>query len=94
VPVFLTVAPQAQGSAELARAILEHAAYLRATGLWQERECYRLRAELNAVLQDSLVQRWRARVPDETYDRVVDRLVERTLSPSQAVRMLLEPLAE
>ncbi len=91
VPVYQTVATQGQGSAEVCAAILRHAAYLRESGLWRERETYRLRSELNAALQAALVQHWRSRVPDALYEQTVDALVERSLSPSQAVRRLVEP---
>jgi len=91
VPVLLTVATQTKGAPEVADAILRHGQYLRETGLWHERECFRLRAELTALLQAGLMQRWRSRVSDEMYDRVMDRLLERKLSPSQAVRLLIDP---
>ncbi len=91
VPVHLTIATQGKGAAELSETIRRHADYLRASGLWHERDCHRLRAELNAVLQASLVQRWRNQVTDDTYERVLDQLVERRLSPTQAVQLLVDP---
>ncbi len=89
VPVLLTIAPQASGINELVQAVLQHGEFLRRTGGWQARERNRLQNELNALLQGTLVARWRSTVPDEVYQAVLAGLVARQISPFQAVKELV-----
>jgi putative protein kinase ArgK-like GTPase of G3E family len=70
-------------------AIEQHAQHLRQSGDWGRRERARLEAELEGLLTETLVAQFRSRVPDARYDEMVDRLVERTLSPWEAVKELL-----
>lgn len=89
-PVLCTVATEGMGIAEVAEAIEAHRAYLQASGEWQRREQARLEAELRALVQASLVGRWRATISDERYQGVLRGLVERELSPGEAARRLLD----
>ncbi len=89
VPVMLTIAPQASGINELARAVKGHGVFLQRTGGWRLRERNRLQTELNALLQGTLVARWRSTVPEERYQSVLSGLVARQLSPFQAVKELV-----
>jgi LAO/AO transport system kinase len=89
-PILRTVATEGTGVKELARAISRHATHLRDTNDWQRRERTRLQAELDALLQESLVSRWRGSVSEEHYQQVLQQLVERQVSPWQAVSILLD----
>ena len=60
------------------------------SGEWGRRERVRLEAELEALLTETLVAQFRAGVSDVRYGEMVDRLVERTLSPGEAVKSLLD----
>jgi putative protein kinase ArgK-like GTPase of G3E family len=85
-----TVALDGSGVAELAEAIEHHAAYLRASKDWGRRERARLEFELDALITESLSMQFRTRVGEDRYARAVDDLVERRLSPGDAVEALLK----
>lgn len=89
-PVLRAVATTGEGAEEVAAAIGQHAAYLRASGEWQQREAARLQAELETLLQATLVERWRAVLPPGLYDTVLQALVERRLAPYAAIDQLLK----
>ncbi len=88
-PILRTVATNGTGVAELAAAIDRHARHLRTSGEWQRRERARLEAELDDLVTQTLVGRFRAGVDEARYDGVVERLVSRSLSPWEAVEELV-----
>lgn len=88
-PVLRTVATEGDGIRELALAIDDHREYLKESGDLKRRERARLKSELDALLQDKLVARWQANASASDYHRVLERVVERRLSPHQAVEVLL-----
>jgi LAO/AO transport system kinase len=89
-PILRTVATDGTGVGELIAAIELHARHLRQSGEWGRRERVRLEAELEALLTETLVAQFRLGVSNARYDELVDRLVQRTLSPWEAVKALLE----
>ena len=89
-PIHKTVATEGAGIPELAAAIADHQAYLQETGARERRDRARLQAELDSLLQDNLVARWRTTVPGIEYRQVLDLVVQRKLSPHQAVDALLD----
>jgi LAO/AO transport system kinase len=89
-PIQRTVATEGTGIPELAQAIARHYQFLQETGDWQLREQTRLQAELDLLLQEALVSRWRARISESHYQDVLHNLVEREISPWQAVDALLD----
>ncbi|MFU8773394.1 MAG: methylmalonyl Co-A mutase-associated GTPase MeaB [Anaerolineales bacterium] len=89
-PILRTVATQGDGVSELVRAISDHYQYLHDTGQWKKRERNRLQNELDNLLKDSLVARWRATISKSEYKYILDSLVERRISPHQAVASLLD----
>jgi LAO/AO transport system kinase len=88
-PIQRTVAIDGQGVPELAEAIARHYEHLITTGELRQRERSRLRSELDNLLRETLISRWRATVPQEAYDQALFDLVGRKLSPRQAVDLLL-----
>jgi LAO/AO transport system kinase len=88
-PIQRTVAPEGTGISELVEAIARHAAHLRATGDWQARERARIESELDLHIQETLMSRFRQDVPDERYQAILSRLIERQISPWEAVSALL-----
>jgi LAO/AO transport system kinase len=88
-PVLRTVATEGIGIAEVYAEIMRHRLHLEQSGEWQRRERARLQSELDSLLQAALVSRWRAGVPQEKYLEVVEKLVQRRLSPWEAVDLLL-----
>ena len=88
-PILRTVATDGKGIAELAEAITKHAAHLRSTGEWSQRERARLRSELEALLQDALMKRFREDVSNGKFESAMQNVYERSLSPWEAVQMLV-----
>jgi len=89
-PILRTVATEGDGVPELVAAITRHRAYLQTTGDWQRRERARLHSELEALLRERLVSRWRETVSAARYQQVLDGLVARQISPHQAVNALID----
>lgn len=89
-PILRTVATEGDGIPDLVDAIARHHQHLQDTGGWEQRERARLQSELDSLLQDNLVARWRTSVSANQYQEVLDLLVERQISPHQAVDALLD----
>ncbi len=88
-PIQRTIATDGDGIPELAALIARHRSFLEETGDLQQRERARLQAELDHLLHQTLINRWRRAVPEDRYQGVLDELVARQISPWQAVRSLL-----
>ena len=88
-PIRRTVATEGKGVAELVESINAHAERLRRSGDWTKRERTRLETELDLMITESLVSQFRAQLPDLRYDEIVNQLTERTLSPWEAVKSLM-----
>jgi LAO/AO transport system kinase len=89
-PVLRTVATEGAGIPALAEAIARHREFLQGSGDWALRERARLQAELEALLRDRLVARWREGAAAARFEELVDRLVARQISPHQAVSELVD----
>lgn len=88
-PIQKTVATEGTGISELGELIVQHRAHLKQSGDWGRREQARLQNELTLLLQSTLVARWQKDLADGQYQNVLDRLIERKISPRQAVFELL-----
>ncbi len=88
-PIHRTVATDGQGVPELLESIEKHRQHLQATGDLQRRERARLSAEVDMLLEDTLVGEWRANLKEGHYDWVLDQVLTRKISPRQAVAKLL-----
>lgn len=89
-PILRTVSTEGTGIAELAAAIDRHREHLKKSGDWERRERARLHAEVEALLRELLVSRWRETITASRFEETIDRLVARQLSPHQAVAALLD----
>jgi LAO/AO transport system kinase len=90
VPILRSVAITGEGIAGLASAVEQHAAHLKHTGGWEQRERARLTAELEDLLHTTLIQRWYSRSNPHDYAQIVAQVLSRRLSPSSAVEKLLD----
>ena len=90
IPVLRTTATSGEGIPELAAAIRAHRAHLMYSGGWQQRDQVRLQSELDALLQSTLLSRWRDTVSRERYQQTLDLLAIRNISPLQAVERLIK----
>jgi LAO/AO transport system kinase len=89
-PILRTIALDGTGIPDLAEAIASHRAFLESTGGWEERERWRLQTEFDLLLQNSLVENFRAGLPGGAYQQVLGALLERRISPIQAVAQLMD----
>lgn len=89
-PVHCTIATTGKGVEEVVQSIRDHRAYLTRSGERIQRDRRRLEHELMSLLQSSLMQRWQTALVDGIYQQTLERLVQRTISPFQAVEILLE----
>ena len=88
-PILKTVSTEGKGIAELAEAIEKHAGHLRQSGDWTDRDRTRLRSELEALLQDELMNRFLGDIQQKVYEDTLNRVTQRDISPYDAVRSLL-----
>lgn len=88
-PILKTVSTEGVGIAELTDSIEKHAAHLRQSGDWDSRDRTRLRSELEAALTDALMSDFLEKVPQNEYDETIEKVLNRTLAPTNAVAELL-----
>ena len=88
-PIQKTVAVESKGIVELAESIGRHVAHLRQSGDWAVRERTRLEVEVEALIQEALVSRFRENVPQEKYEEVLGKVMQRNISPWEAAQRLL-----
>jgi LAO/AO transport system kinase len=87
--IHKTVATDGAGILALAEAIYQHRLYLESSGDWKRREHTRLQAELNNILHETLITRWREQIPDSLYQKVLEGVLSRKFGPYQAVQKLI-----
>ena len=88
-PINKTVATEGTGIAELAESIARHAQHLHSSGDWDSRDRARLGSELEAAIQQELMNRFRSEVPMAKFDEAMERVISRSLSPHEAAKMLM-----
>lgn len=89
-PIQRTVSTEGKGIVDLADAIAKHLAHLTQSGDWAVRERARLQVELDALIRETLVSRFREDVPQQMYDDMLQKVIQRNLSPWEAVKVLLQ----
>jgi LAO/AO transport system kinase len=88
-PIQRTIATDGKGIDELAQHIAKHCEYLRLSGNWAVRERARLESEMDAALRSALMNQFRERISEDQFNKVLDQVFERSLSPSEAVKILM-----
>lgn len=88
-PIHKTVATEGKGIAEVVESITKHAAHLRQTGDWTVRDRARLASEMEALLQETLMDRFLENVQQAKYEEMIEKVVNRNISPYEAVKFLL-----
>jgi LAO/AO transport system kinase len=88
-PINKTIATDGTGIPELAESIAKHAAHIRQSGEWALRDRARLGSTLEAALREELLSRFFEKVQKEKYNEVVEKVVQRDLSPYEAIKILL-----
>ena len=94
-PINKTVATEGKGIAELAESIAKHVAHLHQSGDWAARDHARLSSELDSLIREELMSRFLENIQPEKYEEVSERVLNRSLSPYEAVKVLmsLRPLS-
>jgi LAO/AO transport system kinase len=88
-PVIKTVATEGKGMDLLAEAVAKHAGHLRESGDWSARDRARLGSELEALLREALMDRFLENIQQESYEEIIEKVVNRNISPYEAVKLLL-----
>ena len=88
-PIVKTIATEGKGIDEVAAAIARHAQYLHQSGDWDARDRARLAAEMEMLLRDTLMDRFRANIQPQKYEEMVEKVVNRDMSPYEAVKSFL-----
>lgn len=88
-PILRTISTEGTGIPELVDAIAQHATHLHQSGDWSARDRARLRSELEAVLQDELMNRFLAGIHPDAYKEILEKVIRRDISPYDAVHSLL-----
>jgi LAO/AO transport system kinase len=88
-PIHKTISTEGKGIAELAQSIAKHVAHLRQSGDWAARDRARLGSEMEALLRESLMNRFMRSVQQQKYQEIFQQVLSRKLSPYEAVESLL-----
>ena len=89
-PILRTVATEGTGVIELLAEIERHCQFLVETGELQRRQRARLKSELDLLLRETLVSRWRSQVSESHYETALESLVKREISPWRAAEILVD----
>ncbi|HET9914920.1 MAG TPA: methylmalonyl Co-A mutase-associated GTPase MeaB [Anaerolineales bacterium] len=88
-PINKTVATEGKGIAGVVESIAKHAAHLRQSGDWAARDRARLGSEMEALLRETLLDRFLESVPQVKYEEMIEKVTNRNISPYEAVKSLL-----
>jgi LAO/AO transport system kinase len=89
-PVLPTTSTSGEGIPDLIIKLNEHHDYLKSGGEWQAREEARLKNQLESLLGAALRYRWENRISPEMYQVTLTQVINRELSPWQAVEELIQ----
>nr|BAL44378.1 LAO/AO transport system ATPase [uncultured bacterium]BAL56576.1 LAO/AO transport system ATPase [uncultured Chloroflexota bacterium] len=89
-PIHRTVATEGKGIPELVASIARHRQHLLESGDWQARERAHLEMELEELLSEALLRQFRKRIPAQLYQDMLQKVLDRSLSPWDAVHLLME----
>ena len=88
-PIVRTVAATGENVPQLMDAIEKHRSWASENGERDRRRREAARAEVEDLLREALIRRLRDRVGDDSVDRMVARVAERSIDPYAAVEELL-----
>jgi LAO/AO transport system kinase len=89
-PIQRTVSTEGTGIVELTEAIARHVAHLRQSGDWTVRERARLEVELDALVREALMNRFREDTSQANYEDTLEKVLQRNMSPWEAVKILMK----
>jgi len=89
-PLLRASAVNGEGIVEIIDAIFRHGEYLKTHSLWTTRERSRVLTEILERVQEILLERWKHQIGETQINQVVERVLQRELSPAEAVKYLLD----
>jgi LAO/AO transport system kinase len=89
VPLIRSIATEGTGIDSIIKALRDHLEYLKSSGQWQVQQNKRLRRDLESLIREVLFQTWLSRMNPDEYDRALDRLFTRTVSPFHLAEELI-----
>jgi LAO/AO transport system kinase len=84
-PILRTVATDGEGISEVVKTLHAHAAFLKRSGDWQQRDQARLRAFLRGLLERSREREWQQLMQKKENQGVMEQVFRRKLSPFAAI---------
>ena len=87
--MHIITATEGKGVDALVDDIQRHADYLRSSKLWQQKEATRLRRDLEALIRDTLVHKWRRELDEQHFESILSDVIQRKYSPIEALEILL-----
>jgi LAO/AO transport system kinase len=90
IPVFKTQSHLGVGIGEVVDAIHAHGEFLLQSGEWRKRDEHRLKSELLKLIEQRLMGQWCDGVDEKSYKKLVQDMIERKISPYQAVEELVK----
>jgi putative protein kinase ArgK-like GTPase of G3E family len=87
--VLRTIAIEKKGIAEVVQVINRHREWLKLNGNWGMKERQRIQMDIINMLTDRLYERWLQHNTPELLQEKINQVVERKISPYQAVSELL-----
>lgn len=88
-PLLQVTATEGKGVAELVQSIKDHRVYLKESGIWRLKESHRLQRDLEALIKDKLVQKWRDSLDEGQFNQMLQKVIQRECPPIEAAEMLL-----
>jgi len=89
VPVLKTQSHLGIGIEEVVNAVRAHGDFLNQTGEWKKRDENRLKSELQKLIEQRLMKHWWNGVDEKRYQKLVQDILKRRISPYQAVEELV-----
>jgi LAO/AO transport system kinase len=89
-PVLATIATTGEGISELFDAIGQHRQHMMSSGELEDRQRARIRSEMDSRLREELASRFISNQTDGRYEQVLESVIKREISPSEAIDSLIE----
>ena len=88
-PVLQVIATENVGIDDLVSAVNQHRDFLIESGLWQVKEAYRMRQDLEALVKDLLMKKWQNQVSPSRLEEALSNITQRNWTPLDAADFLL-----
>jgi len=93
-PIVQTVATEGSGVAELVNRLLEHRAYLDASGTWRTRRAESARRQVRAIVEDRVQRRFETVTTGDVWQSRFASIAAREQDPYSVAEEVLEAVAE